>query len=373
MRILLISLQGIGNTILTTPAIKYLYQQGNTLDAVISDNGSNRIVESSEMLRNVYIYKEKEGVIKNSLRLKRMIDCNNYEVVYAMYPNGKRENFLSFWLGRKNKGGSKDRTAYWRTLRFLIREKVKLYKEEHDIQGNLRLVGAPPEWQDCRPVVIVPAEIERDIEKLYPSQNKDIMLVLHPSSGKTEKRLSTDSYGYIAKKLINNKDIKVIITGSPLDEPIIESLIKNIGAGAEKYIHNDILYAAGLIKRSDLFLGNDSSLAHIASAFKKPTIAIFGPTDYKRISPYGENSLVVRKGLQCSPCHSFENDYKLKCEHRFPCLSEMDREKIYQILSFVIDRIKRGENISDMDFGWGRDAYDFDTLWSGSIITILHG
>src|SRR3989338_663009 len=200
MRILLISLQGIGNTILTTPAIKYLYQQGNTLDAVISDNGSNRIVESSEMLRNVYIYKEK-----------------------------------------------------------------------HDIQGNLRLVGAPPEWQDCRPVVIVPAEIERDIEKLYPSQNKDIMLVLHPSSGKTEKRLSTDSYGYIAKKLINNKDIKVIITGSPLDEPIIESLIKNIGAGAEKYIHNDILYAAGLIKRSDLFLGNDSSLAHIASAFKKPT------------------------------------------------------------------------------------------------------
>ena len=43
---------------------------------------------------------------------------------------------------------------------------------------------------------------------------------------------------------------------------------------------------------------------HIASAFQIPTIAIFGPTDHLVTSQWMNNkSLIVKKDLNCQPCH----------------------------------------------------------------------
>ena len=47
---------------------------------------------------------------------------------------------------------------------------------------------------------------------------------------------------------------------------------------------------------------------HISVALGKQCVAFFGPTDHKRNGPYSGpinspmNHLVVRSGLQCSPC-----------------------------------------------------------------------
>ena len=48
------------------------------------------------------------------------------------------------------------------------------------------------------------------------------------------------------------------------------------------------------MKKSNLFIGNDSGLMHLAIACNLPTIALFGPTNDVVYGPLGENNAVIR-------------------------------------------------------------------------------
>ena len=41
---------------------------------------------------------------------------------------------------------------------------------------------------------------------------------------------------------------------------------------------------------------------HIASALGVPVVAVFGPTNHAATSPYGEDHILVRTSVDCSPC-----------------------------------------------------------------------
>lgn len=366
---LIISLQGIGNTVLTIPALKYLYNQGHILDMVISGNAYDT-VKALNILRNVFIYDENASFIKNILRLKKKIGGNNYDAVYAMYPNGKRENILSFYLGRKNRCGFKDREGNWRLFKFLIKERIKLSNDTHDILSGLKLVGAPPTYQDYKPSIAIPPRIEKEVKDRYIKEEKRNLVVLHPFSGQEKKRWGINNYRYICQRLIQEKGIKIIVIGSPTERDMIGRFMMDI-KGIEKFIHKNILYAAALIKYSTLFLGNDSSLMHIASGLGKPTVAIWGFTDYRRVSPYGDNCLIIRKDLACSPCYTFEHGYNKRCKIDFRCLKGVDKERVYDIISFAIERIRNGENLCNLDFRWVENLKGIKELWSRCKMLVL--
>lgn len=52
--------------------------------------------------------------------------------------------------------------------------------------------------------------------------------------------------------------------------------------------------AAAAIARSDLFVGNDSGLMHVAAATGTPTLGLFGPSPEKRYGPWGAHCGIVR-------------------------------------------------------------------------------
>ena len=57
------------------------------------------------------------------------------------------------------------------------------------------------------------------------------------------------------------------------------------------------------ISKLDLFITGDSGPMHLAAAFQVPTVTIFGPTKDKETSQWmNENSLIVKKNLECQPC-----------------------------------------------------------------------
>jgi heptosyltransferase-2 len=57
-----------------------------------------------------------------------------------------------------------------------------------------------------------------------------------------------------------------------------------------------------LLAGSDLMVTNDSGPMHMAAAFNKPIVAIFGPTDHITTSPWAESTRIVRHAVECSPC-----------------------------------------------------------------------
>ena len=48
------------------------------------------------------------------------------------------------------------------------------------------------------------------------------------------------------------------------------------------------------MKKSDVFIGNDSGLMHLAVASKLRVISLFGPTNDAVYSPKGDKNIVIR-------------------------------------------------------------------------------
>jgi ADP-heptose:LPS heptosyltransferase len=60
--------------------------------------------------------------------------------------------------------------------------------------------------------------------------------------------------------------------------------------------------AAALLARSDVYIGNDSGITHLAAALGAPTIAIFGPSDPRQWAPRGAKAAPLSLNVPCAPC-----------------------------------------------------------------------
>ena len=63
-----------------------------------------------------------------------------------------------------------------------------------------------------------------------------------------------------------------------------------------------LLEMAGLLKRCQLFIGNDSAPGHIAAAVNCPTLTLFGPTFPHMWRPISSMGEVVFKNVPCCGC-----------------------------------------------------------------------
>ena len=79
-----------------------------------------------------------------------------------------------------------------------------------------------------------------------------------------------------------------------------------------------------------LYVGNDSGPMHLAAAFNKPVVGIFGSSDPKRWHPWGVPQRVIWAGLDCSPCHG------KSCNNtdRFACLKAIE---VKEVLKAALD------------------------------------
>ena len=78
------------------------------------------------------------------------------------------------------------------------------------------------------------------------------------------------------------------------------------------------------VKRCAILLTNDTGPMHIASAFQVPVVAIFGPTDWRTTSPFGNAHAIVRQPVDCAPCLLRE----CPIDHR--CMTRVSVEQVYE-------------------------------------------
>jgi heptosyltransferase II len=78
------------------------------------------------------------------------------------------------------------------------------------------------------------------------------------------------------------------------------------------------------VKRCSLLLTNDTGPMHIASAFKVPVVAVFGPTDWRTTSPFGGAHAIVREPVDCAPCLLRE----CPIDHR--CMTRVTVDQVYE-------------------------------------------
>ena len=140
-------------------------------------------------------------------------------------------------------------------------------------------------------------------------------------------------------KLINILDYKVVLLGGKED--------LNNSAIIEKGINRSIInlcgkinlnQSASVIKQSSIVVSNDTGLMHIASAFKKNIVSVWGNTVPEfGMYPYkaGNNSKIFEvKNLKCRPCSKI--GFKKCPKKHFKCMNDINIDEIAMYISTVL-------------------------------------
>jgi heptosyltransferase III len=83
------------------------------------------------------------------------------------------------------------------------------------------------------------------------------------------------------------------------------------------------LYAC--LKRTQLFVGNDSGLMHMAAAAGIPTLGLFGPSREQHYAPWGDHCRAVRGDLGYEEIFPLDYDYRNSAHHKFMADLSVDR------------------------------------------------
>jgi heptosyltransferase-2 len=135
------------------------------------------------------------------------------------------------------------------------------------------------------------------------------------------------------KELCSKIDYPIILLGGPEDRKTGDEIAKvdpvKVYNSCGKFSLNE---SADLVRRAKLIITHDTGLMHIAAAFKKPVISIWGNTvpAFGMNTYYGKtmvaNDLFEIKGLWCRPCSKIGYS---KCPlGHFKCMEKHDIEEI---------------------------------------------
>jgi heptosyltransferase-2 len=79
-----------------------------------------------------------------------------------------------------------------------------------------------------------------------------------------------------------------------------------------------------VVQRCNLMITNDTGPRHYAVAFDIPVVVIMGPTDPRYTDANLEKTIIVRRDLECAPCHHKE------CALHHSCMTEILPEEVMQ-------------------------------------------
>jgi len=143
------------------------------------------------------------------------------------------------------------------------------------------------------------------------------VLVIAPGSGAREKNWPFDFYMEVMSWWNERFAGESVVVMGPVEEE------RGPTGAPREGIHllrdMDLAQLAALLRRCDLYLGNDSGVSHLASALGVKTVALFGPTDPRRWAPWGRTTTVITQKVKCSPCSAQQVK---SCAHR-KCLTTL--------------------------------------------------
>ena len=99
------------------------------------------------------------------------------------------------------------------------------------------------------------------------------------------------------------RPVTVVILGAKGEEELGHSVADRLTVrSAVLSGRTNIRELMAATKRCTILLTNDTGPMHMAAAFAVPVVAVFGPTDWKTTSPYGQEASIVRQPVDCAPC-----------------------------------------------------------------------
>ena len=185
-------------------------------------------------------------------------------------------------------------------------------------------------------------QVEYENPSISVNENPETagMILIHPGVSKMSLRKNIiKSYGNEKWaeliELLLNKGEQVALAGGPDDEECIKFILNKIDENKYKNFYNfygktkNLSELGALMKSAKAVICCDSAPMHLAIALNVKTVAMFGPTDEKKLVPEKNNVFVIKnENCNCRPC--LWDKRSESCENK-QCLN-ISNEQILAVL-----------------------------------------
>lgn len=329
-RILIIQTAFVGDVILSTPLIRTLRELfPDSFISFLLIPETKKILENNPYLNQILVYdKRKKKEVGSFLQIMTKIRERRFDL--AVIPHRSlRSALLAYLSGIPQRIGFDKSTGA-----FLFTHKIIYPHNVHEVDRNLALLSSfSTHLTDTSPELFPSSEDFSYARRLLLDsgiREEDKIVGVAPGSVWTTKRWLPERFAQVSQLLMKEAGVKVVFLGSEDDRDLckkIASLTKGkpvILAG-----RTDILQSAAIISFCTVVLSNDSAPVHIASAMKRPVVAIFGSTIPEfGFAPYGVDHLIIEKKMDCRPCGIHG---RKKCPQKhFRCMKDITTEEVFQ-------------------------------------------
>ena len=335
-KILVIRFSSIGDIVLTTPVIRCLKNQLQEVEIhVLTKKKFSNLYKTNPYINNVYEFDD--SLKRNIEELK----IEHYDYVVDLQKN-KRSVRVTRALGRPHASFPK-----LNFRKFLLSTfKINIMPDIHIVDRYFKAVeklGVKNDYQGLD--FFISEKNNYDISQLPENFQKGYYAFVIGGTYKT-KILPAVKIVEIIKKI--NK--AVVLLGGPDDIERAEEIIYGVNKTTRQQDNEgsknsqilnlvgkiNLEQSASIVKNADSVLTNDTGLMHIAAAFHKNIVSVWGNTVpelgmYPYLPKEKEKCHIVEcKDVKCRPCSKL--GFKECPKKHFRCMMEIDVEEVVKLM-----------------------------------------
>ena len=307
MKILVISLAGIGDTLIATPLIHELrgHYPEATIDALVLWPGARDLLHGNPWLNTVHQRNVLEEGTLAAARYFWSFRRQRYDISINAHPQSKIHYRIVARLI-----GAKLRLSHWYDHstwldRLLVNRVIPQDYRRHSIDMNLdllALLGKQPLLKEHAFELFISAEEEAEADALARTAGLAGKRVIgvHVGSGTTKnlafKRWPLENWIALLQRVTREQpDVTVLLFGGPEEKSENERLLHEVKS--ERLVApktRSLRIAASLMRHCETFISVDNALMHVAAAMKVPKqIVIESPAWGPTLSPYRRPYVLV--------------------------------------------------------------------------------
>ena len=318
-KVLVIRFSSIGDVVLTTPIIRCLKSQINTVEVhVLTKVQFSPIFSANPNVDKVYALNNNEKELVKQLR------SENYSHIIDLHKN-IRSNYFKQKLKVRSTSFSKLNVQKW----LAVNLKTWSLPDVHVVDRYFEAVRSLDVKNDQKGIdYFIPSDEELCLKEYFGSNP---FLAVTVGAKFATKALPLDKMCAI----LAQTDIKnIALLGGKEDQDKAMSIEKSLKT---KNIKNfcgllSLNQSASVIRQSKVVLAHDTGLMHIAAAFKTPIVSVWGSTTPTfGMYPYRPNqkeTFTVHEvnNLACRPCSKI--GYQKCPKKHFKCMENQNNEEI---------------------------------------------
>jgi len=308
VKILVISMAGIGDTLIATPLIHELRANfpAAVIDVLAMWPGSKDLLENNPHVNRVFQKNLMKCGKLEAVRFLSSLRRERYQLSLNTHPQSRVHYRIAAWLAGAEVRLSHEYECFGWLDRGLVTGTLSQDYTRHSIENNfdfLPLIGAQKKLPAHAMEIFLSAAEERFADDFLVKQKwfGQKILGLHVGSGGTKnlplKRWPVKNYAGLVRQLNKERpDLRVLLFGGPEETKDHEIVLAQANRELTREAKTkNLRETAALMKRCGAFLSVDTALMHVAAALKVPNqIVIEAPTLNVTNWPYGNNFTLVK-------------------------------------------------------------------------------